>query len=320
MITVICPTYNEENYIGNVLEFFVNAMPIEKELLVIDGGSNDNTVNVVKQWSELNENIRLLENPDKYVPYALNIGIRSSNGDPVIRLDAHTEYSDEYFEKILETFKQTHADIVGGPVNAVGKNNFQKAVAHAISTVFGIGNSKMHQTQYRGELDHVFPGAWHRKLFNEIGLFDERLIRNQDDEFHYRARSLGKIIYQNPDIKLIYYPRDNIISLIKQYFQYGLFKPIVLQKIKSETKQRHLIPSLFALYILLLPFSFITIYYVIPLIAYLLIDLCYSFQAKSNVKVMFFLIFVYPAIHLSYGVGFLLGLLKLSAEKLRGIV
>jgi len=315
MITVICPTYNEENYIGNVLEFFVNAMPKEKELLVIDGGSNDNTRKIVKKWSELNENIHLLENPDKYVPYALNIGIRSSNGDPVIRLDAHAEYSPDYFEKILETLKLTNADVVGGPVNTIGKSSFQKAVAYAICTVFGIGNSKMHQTEYKGELDHVFPGAWNRKLFDEVGLFDERLVRNQDDEFHYRVRSFGKKVYQNPAIKLIYYPRDKVISLIKQYFQYGLFKPIVLRKIRSETKVRHLIPSLFTLYILFLAFSLVNIFYLVPLFVYILIDLYFALKAKTNIKVFAYSIFVYPIIHLSYGFGFLLGLLKLGADK-----
>jgi glycosyltransferase involved in cell wall biosynthesis len=315
MITVICPSYNEESYIVKVLEFFVKAIPEEKELLVIDGGSKDNTIKIVKHWSELNDNIHLLQNPHKFVPHALNIGIMSSNGDPIIRLDAHTEYEYNYFEKIIETFRTTGADIVGGAMNAVGKTNFQKAVALATSTRFGVGDSKIHQFSYRGESDHVYLGAWRRKLFDEIGFFDERLKRNQDDEFHYRARSLGKKIYLNPDIKSYYYPRDSISKLIKQYFQYGIFKPIILRKIKSEAKLRHLIPSLFTLYILLLPLSIISIYYSIPLIVYILIDLYYSLGIKTNIKIMFYSIYVYPLIHLSYGFGFLLGLSKLGAQK-----
>lgn len=315
MITVICPTYNEENYIDKVLEFFVKAIPKEKELLIIDGGSSDNTIKIVKQWSELNDNIHLLENPDQYVPYALNIGIKSSNGDPVIRLDSHSKYDDNYFEKIIETFNTTGADIVGGAMNAIGESNFQKAVAFATRTKFGVGDSKIHQESYRGESDHVYLGAWRRKLFDEIGYFDERLKRNQDDEFHYRARSSGKKIYLNPDIKSYYYPRNSISRLIKQYFQYGLFKPMVLRKIRSEIKVRHLIPSLFTIYILFSAVSFVRIYYLVPLFVYVLTDLYFSVQAKTNAKVMAYSFIVYPIIHLSYGFGFLLGLLKLVLGK-----
>ncbi|MEJ2194041.1 MAG: glycosyltransferase family 2 protein [Ignavibacteriaceae bacterium] len=316
MITVICPTYNEENYIGKVLEFFVNSMPKEKEFIIIDGGSEDNTREIVKKWSERNENIHLLENPEKYVPFALNIGIRSSNGDPIIRLDAHTEYAPNYFEKIIETFSSSGADIVGGGMNAVGKSNFQKAVAFATSTQFGVGDSKIHQESYRGDSDHVYLGAWRRKLFDDIGYFDEKLKRNQDDEFHYRARSLGKRIYLNPDIKSYYYPRDSVSKLSKQYFQYGLFKPLVIKKIRSEAKIRHLVPSLFTIYIFFTPLIFLSNYYLVPLIVYLLLDLYFSLKSKLNAKIVIFSIFIYPTIHLSYGFGFLFGLLKSKAQKL----
>ena len=315
MITVICPTYNEEAYIGDVIKFFINAPPIDKELLVIDGGSEDETTNIVKEFCNENNRIRLILNESKYVPFALNLGLKLSSGDPIIRLDAHTRYEHNYFEKIIETFKSSKADIVGGAMNAVGISNFQKSVAFTTSTKFGVGDSKIHQRSYRGESDHVYLGAWRRKLFDEIGYFDERLKRNQDDEFHYRARSLGKRIHLNPEIKSYYYPRDSFIKLINQYFQYGLFKPIVLKKIRSEAKIRHLIPSLFTIYILLVPLVFISVFYLVPLFVYLFFDLYFSLQAKTNVKVVVLSMFVYPIRHLSYGFGFLKGLLKLSTEK-----
>ena len=219
MITVLCPTYNEAEYIERVLKFFIKSSPSGKELLLIDGGSTDGTKKIINEWTNNYSNIHLLENGNKYVPFALNIGIKNSNGDPIIRLDAHTEYANDYLEKIVETFEKTGADIVGGPMNAVGKTDFQIAVAQATSTVFGVGDSKIHKGKYKGEADHVYLGAWRRKLFDEIGYFDERLKRNQDDEFHYRARSLGKIIYLNPEIKSYYYPRSSISKVIKQYFQ-----------------------------------------------------------------------------------------------------
>ena len=314
MITVLCPTYNEENHISEILRFFVASLPAEKELLVIDGGSTDGTISTIMEWCDKYDNIKLLHNPEKYVPYALNIGIRSAGGDPIIRLDAHTEYAEDYFEQIIKTFNETSADIVGGPMNAVGKTNFQIAVAQATSTVFGVGDSKIHNGKYEGESDHVYLGAWRRKLFDEVGYFDERFKRNQDDEFHYRARSLGKKVYLNPEIKSYYYPRSSLSKLIKQYFQYGLFKPVVLRKIKSEIKLRHLIPSLFSIYILSLSLVFLSKLYLLPLIIYMFTDLFFSLRHKNGIKIVVYSMLIYPSIHLSYGIGFLAGLFKLIGK------
>lgn len=310
MITVLCPTYNEAEYIEKVLKFFINAKPTDKELLIIDGGSSDGTKKIVNDWTNKYSNIRLLENENKYVPFALNIGIKNSKGDPIIRLDAHTEYAEDYFVQIIKTFNDTGADIVGGPMNAIGKTNFQIAVAHATSTVFGVGDSKIHKARYKGESDHVYLGAWRRKLFDEIGYFDERLKRNQDDEFHYRARSLGKRIYLNSEIKSFYYPRNSFSKLISQYFQYGLFKPIVLRKIKSEIKLRHIFPSLFSIYILSLVLAFLIKFYLLPLFVYISIDIYFSIRAKSNIKIIINSLLIYPVLHLSYGFGFLTGLFR----------
>ncbi len=310
MVSIICPTYNEVDHIENILKFFIEAPPEEKELLIVDGGSNDGTKTIVEEWTSKYSNIRMLENPKRYVPFALNIGIRSAEGDPIIRLDAHTKYADDYFEQIIKTFNETGADIVGGPMNAVGKTNFQIAVAQATSNVFGVGDSKIHKAKYKGESDHVYLGAWKRKLFDEIGFFDERLKRNQDDEFHYRARSLGKEIYLNPEIKSYYYPRSSLSKLIKQYIQYGLFKPVVLRKIKSEIKLRHLIPSLFSIYILSLPLAFLSLFYLLPLFVYIFMDIYFSIRTKSNIMIVINSLIVYPVLHLSYGFGFLIGLFK----------
>ena len=315
MITVLCPTYNEAEYIEKVLKFFINSSPSGKELLLIDGGSTDGTKRIINEWTNKYSNIRLLENENKYVPFALNIGIKNSNGDPIIRLDAHTEYAEDYFEQIIKTFNDTGADIVGGPMNAVGKTNFHIAVAQATSTVFGVGDSKIHKGRYKGESNHVYLGAWRRKLFDEIGYFDERLKRNQDDEFHYRARSLGKRIYLNPEIKSYYYPRSSLSKLINQYFQYGLFKPVVLRKIKSEIKLRHLIPSLFSIYILSLSLAYLSKFYLLPLMIYMFTDLIFSLKQKNGIKIVVYSMLIYPSIHLSYGIGFLAGLFKLIGKK-----
>jgi succinoglycan biosynthesis protein ExoA len=316
-ITVICPTFNEAKYIERALDFFVRAKPAEKELLVIDGGSGDGTREIIIDWSKRHGNIFLIDNRDKYVPYALNKGIEISRGEIIVRLDAHTEYAEDYLEKILGTFEQTEADIVGGPMNATGKTDFQKAVAGATSSVFGIGDSKFHNKNYRGYTDSVYLGAWRRTIFKETGTFDIKFLRNQDDEFHYRAKSLGKKIYLNPDIISYYYPRDSLEALFKQYFQYGLFKPLVLKKIKSETKIRHLIPILFVIYLLVcIIFFFCCKVLLIPLGLYIILDILFSFSIKGNISIKLLALAVFPVLHISYGLGFLFGLSEKARKRL----
>ncbi|MBK7230516.1 MAG: glycosyltransferase family 2 protein [Ignavibacteriales bacterium] len=308
MLTLICPVFNEVNYINNILNFFLESNPTEKEIYFIDGGSTDNTVQIIQNFIKKNSNIKLLINPNRFVPFALNLGIKSSKGDPIIRLDAHTIYSIDYCEKILEVFNETNADIVGGPMIKSGESFFQKTVAYCSSTSLGIGNSKIHQVNYDGPSDHVYLGAWKRNLFNDIGYFDENLLRNQDDEFHYRAKSMGKKIFLSSRIKSQYFPRKNLKKLFSQFFQYGLFKPLVLQKVKSEFKFRHIIPSIFVLYVLLLPLWYNSLLLSSMLFVYFLLVTIFAESSHLSLYSKILCFVVYPTIHVAYGLGFLFGL------------
>lgn len=311
-ITVICPARNEEAYIENVIKFFLSSEPPDKELFIIDGNSTDRTRDLVLHYVDKHTNIYLLDNPQQTVPYALNQAIKVSSGNPIVRLDSHTDYSANYFEKILETFGKTNADIVGGPMRAQGKTDFQKAVAYCTSTKMGVGDSQFHNENFEGYVDSVYLGAWKREIFKDVGYFDERMKRNQDDEFHYRAKSKGKKIYLNPEIHSTYYPRSSVQKLFIQYYQYGLYKPLVLKKIKSEIKLRHLIPSAFVLYlltllILLLKGIFIAL---TPLLLYFLLSFYFSMNNNLPLKSKLACLIIYPALHISYGTGFIVGLFK----------
>jgi len=309
-ITVILPCRNEEHYISKVLDFFIGAQPENKELLIADGDSTDRTREIVADYSAKHAGITLIQNPKRFVPFALNECILKSSGEYIIRLDAHTEYAPDYFTKVIETFEKTGAEIVGGPMRAKGKTPFQRAVAVCTSTMFGVGDSKFHDETAEGFTDSVYLGAWRKSIFETTGLFDESMLRNQDDEFHYRAKSKGMKIYLNPEIKSWYYPRSNLKTLMKQYFQYGLFKPLVLKKVKSEIKPRHLIPSAFVLYVILIPllYFFIGLMAIIPLMVYLLFDIYFSLAKQQGASEKISSLFIYPALHVSYGCGFLLGL------------
>lgn len=309
MISVVCPAFNEEKYICKVLDFFVAAEPPDKELFVIDGGSTDATRSIVLRYAQQHSNIQLLDNPEKYVPYALNKAIPHCRGEIIIRLDSHSEYDRSYFVEILNTFNKTDADIVGGPMRTLGNTPFQRAVGFATSTGFGVGNSSFHYAGFEGYTDSVYLGAWRKRVFNKVGLFDERMIRNQDDEFHYRAKSAGFKIYQNPRICVYYYPRDTPPKLFKQYFQYGLYKPLVLRKIRSEIKLRHLVPLGFVCYLFTLPLAVLYPFLLLPLGLYGVLAIYYSRKA-STLSERLFAIMSFPIIHAAYGLGFMRGLFK----------
>ncbi|HEX5002262.1 MAG TPA: glycosyltransferase family 2 protein [Bacteroidia bacterium] len=314
-LTVICPVYNEEHYISDVLNFFLSAQPPSKELILVDGGSSDRTVEIINRYISANPNIKLLSNPDKFVPYALNMAITASTGDPVVRLDAHTKYHKDYFVAILECFSRTGADIVGGPMRAQGTTPLQLAVAYATSTPLGVGDSGFHDATKEGFTESVYLGAWRRSIFETTGMFDTEMLRNQDDEFHYRARKAGFTVYLDPAIKSTYYPRNSIIKLFSQYFQYGLFKPLVLKKVHTGLRLRHLIPSAFVLYLASFPLAFINLWWFSPFCLYLLLICLFAVKSNLSITSRFLLFIIYPALHISYGSGFLKGLILLISGR-----
>jgi len=318
-ISVIIPVKNEEAGIGTLLEFLMNALPYDKEVILMDGRSTDRTREIIAEFTARNPKIRMIDNPHGFVPFALNAAIQSSIADYIIRLDAHTEYAPDYFLKVLETFEKSGAEIVGGPMRAIGKTDLQKSIAYCTSTPFGVGDSSFHDENAEGFVDSVYLGAWRKSIFPIVGLFDEEMLRNQDDEFHYRANSKGMKIYLNPEIRSLYYPRSTYSSLFKQYFQYGLFKPLVLKKVKSGIRIRHLVPACFFLYCLALPFAYYLLNWLvlIPLFLYLLLDLKFASNAPGNLKVKLHSLLVYPTLHFSYGYGFIAGLFGLQSRFLK---
>jgi succinoglycan biosynthesis protein ExoA len=307
-ISVLIPIYQEIKYIESIYEFVTKACPVEKEIYFIDGGSTDGTVEFLNE--KLMDNIYLIHNENKTVPYGLNKAIPLCKTKYIIRLDAHTNYNADYFTQVLKTFDETGADIVGGPMRIAAGNDKQIAIGKVTSTSFGIGNSRFHFEDYKGYTDSVYLGAWKSEIFEKIGLFDTYFKRNQDDEFHYRAIKFGLKIFQDPEIKLFYFPRDSFEKLFVQYFQYGLFKPAVLRKNSIGFSVRHVVPTLFVGYLLLLSFNSCTFWIYLPLMMYVLLLFVFSINNSLTLKQKTFCMISYLTLHLSYGCGFLLGVFK----------
>jgi len=310
ILSVICPVFNGEKYItDNILTFFINSKIQEKELLIIDGGSNDRTIEIVTDWCQKYSNIKLIHNPHKYVPYALNIGIKESNGKFISRLDVHTVYPKNYFEKCIELSKTINADNIGGTIISCGVSICGKAIAHSMSSLFGVGNSTPRIKSYDGYVDSIAFGFWDKQVFDKYGFFDETLIKNQDDDHNYLIIENGGKVYQSSKIKTHYFVREKIIDLIKQMFYYGFYKPPVLVKNISRIKIRHIIPSLFSVYIFTIFFN-LNPFWLIPLYSYILLNILFSIINKKNMLTKIVCIIIFPIMHMSYGIGFILGLIN----------
>ncbi len=309
--------YNEASNLAPIIHFFNTVKIEEKELIFIDGQSTDRTREIIEQYTLSDASIHCIDNPNKYVPFALNLGIKKASGSILIRIDAHTNYREDYVEKILECFEKTGADIVGGPMRIAKGNSIQHAIGYATSTTFGIGNSSFHFESFQGFTDSVYLGAWKKEIFSNTGFFDTSFKRNQDDEFHYRARQLGFKIYQDPSIYAWYQPRKKISALFSQYFQYGFFKPKVLRKIPGAFQWRHLIPACFVIYMLLIPILYAQFSSIVflPLAIYTVANFYFSLQSNNSFIQFLRIVLVYFTIHFAYGIGFICGLTTLFQRK-----
>lgn len=310
-ISVICPVYREIEHLPQVIDFFVHALPVEKELIFVDGGSGPETLDILNRASSTYPNIRWIKNPNRYVPFALNLAIQEAQGEYICRIDAHTQYPLDYIEKCLNVIQETKADNVGGYISTKGKSDKGKAIAQAMSTIFGVGNTEFRTRILDDYVDSVPFGFWHRCAFDKYGLFDVELIRNQDDEFNYRINKKGGKVFQSSSIHSYYFIREDFVKLFQQYYQYGLYKPLVFYKLKFYgLRFRHIIPSLFILYLFTLPYACFNIYMAIPLAIYVCLSLFFSISSRHNLKVKMYTFFAYFIMHSGYGLGFVAGMFK----------
>lgn len=315
-VTVIIPTYNEEKYIGGCLESVVNQdYPAElMEVLVIDGGSGDNTREIIGDYSQKYPFIKLVDNPKRKQVYAFNRGIELGVGDYFIIMGAHSVYDRGYVKKSVELLKTTEAKNVGGVMESVGEGYISEAIALAMSSPFGVGNAHFRYRKDEAFVDTVFGGAWSRETLQQLNGFNEEYIVNQDYEINYRLRKAGGKILLSPEIKCKYFVRSSIKKLARQYFTYGKWKVKTIKEHPESTAFRQVVPPLFVLSLL----ASVTVFpfnraagLAIPVI-YLLFILFGSVKisAGKGFKYLFVMPFILAVIHLSFGAGFLSGLFR----------
>lgn len=315
------PARNEAGYISNALEaIYKQDYPSELiEVIVADGMSDDGTLEQINLFITNHPgcNIRVIENKERIVPTALNKAIKLCNNDIIIRLDAHSVYPHNYVSRLVDGLHKYEAHNIGGVFRTLPVNDslISRAIAYAMSSPFGVGNS-YHRigTQQPCEVDTVPYGCFRKEVFDNIGLFDEELVRNQDDEFNGRMRKNGLKVFMIPDLHIDYYARDSFKKLARMFYQYGLFKPLTVQKLKTMPSVRQLVPAFFVLFLaggwipglwwapLWMIYGSVLLLYVILII---------GLTMKQGLKLAPFIAVGFFIIHVSYGFGYLKGLAAL---------
>ncbi len=321
-LSAICPIYNEEKYIEAFLESLLlqDFQRDDMEILLVDGMSEDKTRRIVKSYSDKYPFLKLIDNPLKTVPYAMNKGITIAKGIVIVRLDAHAEYPKDYFSVLVDNLgKLAGAENVGGVCITLPCNDSAIAIsiAECLSNPFGMGNSYFRiGTSHVRSVDTVPFGCFRKSLFDRIGLYDTDMVRNQDDELNGRIIKNGGKIYLLPDVVIKYYAREKVSKVRKMFYQYGLYKPLGNKKLGAPTTIRQFIPVLFVLGLalgLVLSFVFPALWplYFGVICLYVLIGLiegCKSVKKTRSMASALLMPYVFLNIHLSYGLGYLTGL------------
>ena len=319
-VSLILPIRNEANYIAACLEaiFEQDYPPQQVEILVVDGFSTDNTRAIVQQMALQNGRIRLLDNPQKIVSSAMNIGIRQAKGDIIIRIDARCLIEPDYVRQCVTYLQQTGAHNVGGAQRPIGETFIAKAIALASGSPFGAGTAQFRHATRPQYVDTVYLGAFPKTALLEVGLYDESLLRNQDYELNYRLRQAGGKIFFTPAIKSVYYGRPTLRGLWKQYYQYGLWKVRMLQKHPRSLRLRQLAAPIFVaslfLSLLLSPLWLGRRLLKIIGLGYGAMNALFTLKvtvgSQANWRYGPLIPVIFVILHVSWGLGFLAGLGK----------
>jgi glycosyltransferase involved in cell wall biosynthesis len=317
-VSVIIPVLNEERFLKQSVQAILNQnYSGQFEIILALGPSKDQT-NVIAQELAQDQRIKLVENPSGRTASALNNAIKNSNFDIIVRLDGHAIVNSSYIKNAVKTLLESGADNVGGLMKAEGTNAFEKSVAAAMTSKFGVGNAPFHVGGKSGEVDTVYLGTFRKSALERVGYFDESFIRAQDWEMNYRIRKTGGKIWFNPELIVSYRPRKNILQLAKQYFEYGQWRKQVTKTYPETVSMRYLAPPVtvsgliagfvMVLFSKILDISWLQIGWLAPLVYLTVILLAFlSIGSKIGLLSRLYLLLVLPTMHLSWGVGFLKG-------------
>jgi len=243
-VTIAMPAYNEERYIEACIAS-VQAQDYPRhliEILIADGRSTDKTRDILARLTAADPRIHMIDNPARLQAAGLGVMVKQATGDIIVRMDVHCEYAADYVRKCVETLERTGADNVGGAQRAKANTAFQRALCAALTSPLGVGGARYRSAEAEGFVDTVFLGAFRRRVFEAVGLWDPGAITNEDAELNQRILDSGGQIYLSRDIVVHYFPRDSFRSLARQYFRYGVGRARTLLKLGTFPTLRPLAP------------------------------------------------------------------------------
>ncbi len=321
-VSVIIPCYNERNTIQLLLDaLYTQSYPRDAmEVIITDSASTDGTPSVIAEWHQnhLDMRVQVVDQPIRSIPAALNAAIQASSGEIIVRLDAHSKPNSDYVERCVTSLSEGLGQNVGGVWDIhPGRDHWiSRSIAAAAGHPIGVGDARYRFSNQPAYVDTVPFGAFKRALVDQIGLFDESLLTNEDYEFNTRIRQQGGKIWFDPQIRSVYYARSNLKDLAKQYWRYGFWKLQMLRRYPNTLRWRQALPPLFIVTLLLLmllsPFFVLALWALITVLGvYIFILLLAGVQLGIKYKAMALCAGAPLAIavmHFSWGAGFLWGL------------
>ncbi len=328
-VSVIVPCYNEQSTIHLLLEaLFKQTYPrAEMEVIIADGLSTDGTREVIaafqKDFPDLC--VRVVENAKRIIPAGANRAIEAARGEIIVRLDGHSTPYPNYIENSVKAHDEGRGANVGGvwEICPGAKTWIAKSIAAAAAHPLGVGDAWYRHAKHAAEVDTVPFGSFRRTLIDEVGLFDESLLTNEDYEFNARVRARGGKIWLDPSIRSIYFARSTLLELMRQYWRYGFWKWHMLRRYPSTLRWRQALPPLFV--VSLIGLAVLSVF--IPLaravlagelLLYFFIMILAGFQAAFQQQKIYLLPglpLAIAAMHMAWGSGFLWGILSLSFQK-----
>ncbi len=327
-VTVILPCRNEAKHISACLDSILaqNVGAIELEVIVVDGMSEDGTREAVSAVAASDERVSLLDNSRRIVPTGMNLALRRAHAPVIARMDVHCVYPPDYLASCLTALRESGADNVGGLVRTLprGQGGAARTVAALSSHPFGVGDARFRTGARAGYVDTVPFGCYPRETFERYGVFDERLVRNQDYEFNARLRAAGGKVWLDPSIAAEYFNQGTLAGLLRQAFLTGRWNVFTWYLAPYSLRLRHLIPGLFAAALLLGTMLASFVPFILTLLLataglYALLAVCSAAQQAVRFRDALLVMTLPPAFfayHLSYGAGTLLGAAALLLRRL----
>ncbi len=306
--SVILPVLNEESHLAHAVNAILSQDYLgPMEVILAIGPSKDRTQIVAEELRAKDPRVVLVANPTGRTATGLNLAIKQSRYPIIVRVDGHAEIPENYISLAVEILNDTGAVNVGGVMGAVGVTKFERAVARAMRSPFGVGASRFHTGGEAGAVDTVYLGVFLRSALVAAGGFDERFTRAQDWELNYRLRQAGGTVYFDPRLHVTYRPRPTFKALSKQYFEYGRWRHVVIRRHQGTVNLRYLAPpfALLGTVFSLIAGSIFSPLWFTPAAIYLLFLIVASLSIGRNVGEYVRLPWILLTMHMSWGAGYL---------------